>query len=106
MDNLYIVEDVLRRGNEQATATYKVDIQNYLQGHVVVTYATDTSNEFKRPGVIKLPAKFIAELATIPIEIQGCPIEILIKLSHKIINNQGQSILEQQKEKIILPGEQ
>ena len=105
MDNLYIVEEVLRRGNEQATATYKVDIQNNLQSGVMVTYATDLSNEFKRPGVIKLPSKFISELATLPIEIQGCPIEILIKLSHKIIDNQGKSILEEQKEKLILPGE-
>ena len=100
---LYIVEDALQNKNELATASYKVDVQSNLRSNVIVTYAPNVPSGERKPVVVKLPANFVAQLATIPVEVQGCPIEVLIKLCHKIINNQGKSILEEEKKEVVVP---
>jgi hypothetical protein len=107
---LYVIQDMLQAANgDMANAVYKVDVQHKLSSNVVVTYAPLKETESKRPGVIKLPAHFIEQLCTLPLEIQGCPIEVILKLAHNIKAKEGTSVLVEEKEiavnapKLIIP---
>lgn len=67
-----------------ATATFKVNHEGKLTESVIVAFAPQNPSENSRPAAIKIPERFISQLTTLPIEIQGVPIQILIKLAHEI----------------------
>lgn len=83
-------------------AEYSVDIQSNLVSDVIVSFVPAVITENKRAGTIKVPAHFIKQLATIPEEINGVPIEFLIKLAHKIKSDSGKSILDITNEREIV----
>lgn len=96
---LFIIKDIVTTSSgDIATAEYFVDIQNNLESSVTITFATPNESETKRCGVIKLPKKLIEQLLTIPLEMQGVPIELILKLAHSINNKKGKSRLEENKE--------
>lgn len=101
---LYVVVDSISTHDGEAIAEYHVDINYNLQGsYVSVSYATTRNTQDKHTAAIKVPKKFIEQLQTIPKELWGVPIELLIKLAHNIKHNAGKSVLEQDKPKLILP---
>lgn len=107
---LYVIQDMLQGSNgDMVNAVYKVDVQHKLSSKVLITYAPAKETELKRPGVIKLPAALIDQLCTIPLEMQGCPIEYILKLAHNIKAKEGTSVLVEEKEivaetpKLVIP---
>lgn len=76
-----------------ATATFKIDQLKTLKGPVIVAFAPIKASENSRPAAIKIPQRFIEELTQLPIEVQGVPIQILIKLAHEIQKNKQERII-------------
>jgi len=75
-------------------AEYAVDVQNRLDGAVIISFVPSVPSETKRAGTIKVPASLLNQFATFPIEIQGVPIEFLIKLAHKIKQDENKSVFD------------
>lgn len=90
------------RFGDVARAEYFVDQHSNLVSDVTVEYVPYNPSEIKRIGAIKVPIKFIKQLQTMPLELWGVPLEVLVKLAHKIKESEGTSVLEITK-KIILP---
>lgn len=91
---LFIANAVIQNSIGALHAEYSVDIQNRLEGAVIVSFVPFVPSDTKRAGTIKVPASFINQLATFPVEIQGVGIEFLIKLAHKIKQDEGKSVLD------------
>ncbi len=100
---LHNIESIVQNGVDIATANYKTTIDGYLRSPVMVTYATPAITQNKKPGVVKIPQQFIQQLATLPIECFGIPIELLIRLSHHIINSENKSVIQTPEKKLVLP---
>jgi hypothetical protein len=101
---LFVIERGLQTKNgDIATATYKVDIHNKLSSDVILTFAPSVETETSKPRVIKLPLRLMVELLSIPLEMHSVPIEVLLKLAHKIKAEEGVSVIEPVKSKLILP---
>lgn len=98
---VYLVNQAIENAIGACHAEYSIDIQSYLASDVMVSFVPAVQSENKRAGAIKVPAHFIKQLASIPQEIQGVPIEFLIKLAHKIKDDEGKSILDITNEKKI-----
>lgn len=97
----YLTNAAIENSIGACHAEYSIDIQSHLVSDVMISFVPVVQTENKRAGAIKVPARFIQQLATIPIEIQGVPIEFLIKLAHKIKGDEGKSILDITNEKKI-----
>lgn len=80
------------RGN--AEIEFTVNVRNELIGDfVLVTYCPFIINPNKRPGVVKMTTKFMRQLLQIPAEVQGVPIDVLVKLAGGIKLDEGKSVL-------------
>jgi len=97
----YLVNQAIENPIGACHAEYSIDIQSHLVSDVMISFVPVVQTENKRAGAIKVPAHFIRQLASIPIEVFGCPIEFLIKLAHKIKGDEGKSILDITNEKKI-----
>ena len=79
----------------EAVAEFKVNVNNVLQSDVLLTYAPYIISGHKRPGVIRLPKKLVEQLRGIPDEMHGVPIDVLIRISKGISEDEGKSIIEE-----------
>lgn len=77
-----------------AKAEFIVDISNKLVGPVIVTNLPIRPSKSNRSVVVKVPQKFIEQLQTLPIELEGVPLSILVRFAHAIKEDEGQSVIE------------
>jgi len=96
---LFIANATVQTSVGALHAEYAVDVQNRLEGAVIISFVPSVPSETKRAGTIKVPASLLNQFATFPIEIQGVPIEFLIKLAHKVKEDEGKSVYEVNTEK-------
>ena len=79
------------------TFEYVVNEKEELIAPVLLTFCPIRISEHRKPCVIKIPVHFIQQLQTLPSEIQGCSIDVLIRCAHYIQNQE--KYCKQQKEK-------
>jgi hypothetical protein len=98
---LFIANATIQNSIGALHAEYSVDVQNKLEGAVIVSFVPSVPSDTKRAGTIKVPASLLSQFATFPIEIQGVPIEFLIKLAHKVKQDEGKSVYTVNTEKAV-----
>ena len=80
----------------EALVEYNVSFDKDILDFVYITFMPTTALEGVNPGVIKIPKKFIEQLRTIPTQVQGVPIEVMINVANAIKK-------EKEQQSIIIP---
>lgn len=96
---LFIANATVQNSVGALHAEYSVDVQNRLEGSVIISFVPSVPSETKRAGTIKVPASLLNQLATFPIEIQGVPLQFLVELAHKVKQDEGKSVFDIMPEK-------
>lgn len=79
----------------QAIAEFKVSIRNELISDVLISFAPVKPKQDARPTVAKFPQALIKQLTMFPVEMQGIPLGVIVKIAHEIDKDKGKSVIEE-----------
>jgi hypothetical protein len=75
---------------EVAQIQWDVDNQRQFVGDITVKYQPIITTDELKPCTIKFPNQFVHQLRGVPKQINGVPIEVLIRIAHFVIEQNVQ----------------